>query len=191
MVSTTRHTNSTGIIQISSDTAHACYTIYNAACPYVAAVVARVATEPAGRRCLELGAAETAPGVAVPVTKLAMVCRAASFPLSSLAGLPERVWVPGVSHGMAGQSKSVSGPAPHPSYAGTVPEPCSVHAPELCVHRGDTQHNSRARNTTDATQITYPLRTGRRSTRLEMPAAVCISAAPWRRSSAPRARTSQ
>jgi hypothetical protein len=101
--------DSTGIIKINIDTARAYYTICNAVCSYVAAVVARVATAPAGRRCLELGADETAPGVAVSVTKLAMVCRAASFPLSSLTGLPERLWVPGVAHGMAGsRSQSVA-----------------------------------------------------------------------------------
>jgi hypothetical protein len=158
--------DSTGIIKISSETAHAWYTIYNAACPYVAAaVVARVATAAAGRRCLEPGADEPLRSVAVPVTKLAMVCRAASFPLSSLTGLPERVWVPGVSQGITGQSKSVSGPAPYASYTGTVPELCSVHIPAPCVHRHDTHLNSTARNITeqrltshDATHYHLPIK---------------------------------
>jgi hypothetical protein len=151
--------DSTGIIKISGDTAHAYYTMYNAVCPYVAAVVARVATAAAGRRCLELGADETAPGVAVSVTKLAMVCRAASFPLSSLTGLPERVWVPGVSHGITGQSKSVSGPAPHPSYAGTDPSYALCRRQHFaCTGTIHTQHNSTARNTTNATHYHLPIK---------------------------------
>jgi hypothetical protein len=112
----------------------------------VAAVVARVATAAAGRRCLELGTAETVPGVAVPVTKLAMVCRAASFPLSSLTVLSERVRVPGVSHGMAGsRSQSVARRRTHLTLVQSL-------SYALCmrqhVHRHDTQHNSTAQHVT-------------------------------------------
>jgi hypothetical protein len=127
------------IIKLSSDKARAYYTTHNAACPYVAAVVARVATAAAGRRCLELGAAETVPGAAVFVTKLAMVCSAASFPVSSLTGLPERVWVPVFVACTEGDVKQGEPIPQHPASTGPAPV-TNVHS---------ARHNSIARNTSE------------------------------------------